>query len=376
MTAKQAGCGCASSIVQVYHCNRYSEPVLKQASDRCLDRIQAAAPGYTGRTCRDCKQERKIERFDAAAHLAALPYHSVSRRVAAVTCHFNPHNSEARRRCWAMFAQQFPRVGLELFAAEGSLDGRWELPDIPNVFRFDLDPQACLFAKENLLNLAFARLPDHLDRVLWIDSDVLLLPHDYADRLSDALDRAPVVQGFRDLAYLDQEGRPETGWRPSLAWANERAGTASANHHAGDSYPGLVWAAHRQTLVDAGGLYDRAITGGGDVAWSTACYGDETVPYMRYWSDRLIASVQRYRERAHPCIPRVGCVDAKGVHLYHGKLRSRQYAKRNQILTEVGFDPDLHLDYAPNGTLRWSREAPGVLRMAVRDYMHGRREDE
>jgi len=376
INGRVAGCGCSSSTVEVYRCSRFGEPVVKHAAARCRNDIAAVAPGYTGRTCRDCRPAPQPDRFDATSHLARFPYHAVSRRIAAVTCHFNPHGSEARRRCWGLFSQQFPRIGLDLFAAEGSIDGRWELPDGPGVLRFGLDPEACLFAKENLLNLTIQRLPDRFDRVLWLDSDVLMLPHDYADRLADSLDRHRVVQSFRELRYLGPNGEPETGWRPSLGFSNARAGTSSANHHAGGSYPGLAWAADRQLLADVGGLYDRVITGGGDVAWATACYGDVSVPYMRYWSPRLIAAIGRYRERVHPLVPSVGYMDARGVHLYHGRLASRQYRQRNEILQAVDFDPDRHLDYSPNGTLRWSSEAPAALRQAVRDYMHGRKEDE
>ena len=374
VTGRAAGCGCGSTSVDVFQCERFTEPVLVHAAERCGDAIREAVPAFTGRTCRACRP--LPERFDAATHLARFPYHAVSNHTAAVACHFNPHGSEARRRCWGLFAQQFPLIGLELFVAEASLDGRFEIPSGLGVLQLDLDPDACLFAKENLLNIAIDRLPDRFDRVLWIDSDVLMLPHDYADRLADALDRHRAVQAFRELRYLGPNGEPETGWRPSLGWSNARAGTSSANHHAGGSYPGLAWAADRQLLADAGGLYDRVVTGGGDVAWATACYGDESVPYMRYWSPLLIADIGRYRERVHPLVPSVGFVDAAGVHLYHGKLASRQYVRRNEILTEVGFDPQTHLDYSPNGTIRWSAAAPGELRQAVRDYMHGRREDE
>lgn len=53
-----AGCGCGSSRVDVYRCSRFGEPVLKQAAQRCLEKIAAAAPGYAGRTCRECPVPR------------------------------------------------------------------------------------------------------------------------------------------------------------------------------------------------------------------------------------------------------------------------------------------------------------------------------
>jgi hypothetical protein len=79
---------------------------------------------------------------------------------------------------------------------------------------------------------------------------------------------------------------------------------------------------------------------------------------------------------AHEHITSVGFAPSRGVHLYHGHLKNRQYASRNEVLRMVQFDPQRHLDYSPNGTLRWSPEAPAELRAAVRAYIHGRREDE
>jgi len=51
----RAGCGCGGTTVEIYECRYFHEPVLKQAAARCLEKIQATAPGYTGRTCRECK---------------------------------------------------------------------------------------------------------------------------------------------------------------------------------------------------------------------------------------------------------------------------------------------------------------------------------
>lgn len=61
VTGQQAGCGCGGSVFEVYQClhpEHHNEPVLKQADARCLEKILAKAPGYTGRTCRECPVPR------------------------------------------------------------------------------------------------------------------------------------------------------------------------------------------------------------------------------------------------------------------------------------------------------------------------------
>lgn len=54
-----AGCGCASTPVEVFRCQRHHEPVLKQAAARCLDKIRARFPDYAGRTCRECQEPQE-----------------------------------------------------------------------------------------------------------------------------------------------------------------------------------------------------------------------------------------------------------------------------------------------------------------------------
>lgn len=344
---------------------------------RLFRRAVAIDPPPTARVTRS--QRRRPDPpgdapFDVDVYLQSIPYHAVSHRTAAVACYFNPHAGQARRRCYETFARQFPRLGLELFTAEGALDDRWEVPDGPNAWRFDLDPQAHLFAKENLLNLVIARLPDRYDRVAWIDGDVVLLSHDYADQLSAALDKHIVVQGFSELRYLNPDGTSETGWRRSLASVNVKDHTRLAYEK--NSYPGLVWAASRELLTAVGGLYDRVVTGGGDNAWAASVYGVRDVSYMENWSPLMKADVLRYGERVSPLVPSIGCVPVRGLHLFHGHLKNRQYIERNRMLKRIDFDPQRHLEYAPNGTLRWSAAAPAELRNAVRAYIHGRKEDE
>lgn len=59
LTGSTTGVGCSSAPVEVYRCSHFNEPVLKHAAARCLERIAARVPGYTGRTCRECVVPRE-----------------------------------------------------------------------------------------------------------------------------------------------------------------------------------------------------------------------------------------------------------------------------------------------------------------------------
>lgn len=89
ITGRVAGCGCSGSTVEVYRCEKFNEPVLKQAAARCLEKIQAKAPGYTGRTCRECKipMQKKETEPDVRSELyhRARSYPATTATAPAVT---------------------------------------------------------------------------------------------------------------------------------------------------------------------------------------------------------------------------------------------------------------------------------------------------
>lgn len=55
ISAKEAGCGCASTKVDIYRCYLFDEPVLKRAAKRCLPELRGTIDGFTGRTCQECE---------------------------------------------------------------------------------------------------------------------------------------------------------------------------------------------------------------------------------------------------------------------------------------------------------------------------------
>jgi hypothetical protein len=59
INARKAGCGCASSVVQVFRCQYFDEPVLRSSPERCAEAIREQLPAYTGRTCRECSVWRE-----------------------------------------------------------------------------------------------------------------------------------------------------------------------------------------------------------------------------------------------------------------------------------------------------------------------------
>ena len=71
---------------------------------------------------------------------------------------------------------------------------------------------------------------------------------------------------------------------------------------------------------------------------------------------------------------RVGCLDQKLYHLWHGDLRDRRYRERHEGLRRFDFDPEKDLALSESGCWRWASHKPEMHRY-VNDYFASRRED-
>ena len=55
ISGRTAGVGCSTSRVDVYWCNYFEQPILKQSPTRCRQKVAEEVEGYTGRTCKECQ---------------------------------------------------------------------------------------------------------------------------------------------------------------------------------------------------------------------------------------------------------------------------------------------------------------------------------
>ena len=141
--------------------------------------------------------------------------------------------------------------------------------------------------------------------------------------------------------------------------------------------------ARRSYLDGIGGLWDRNIVGGGDVAFYCAVV-DNHETWNRY-RDRhnkqnpLFAG--QFNEWVqHATMARNGLpatnLESEAIHLYHGSRENRQYVSRERIMIDHKFDPYKHIRITASGLLEWTQNAPEGLKRDVRAYFEGRREDE
>jgi hypothetical protein len=116
-----------------------------------------------------------------------------------------------------------------------------------------------------------------------------------------------------------------------------------------DYHPGFAWAFRRKTFRDLGGFYSNAIVGGGDMLFTYNFFRD-TIPQT--WNTARI-SIERWPEYHNNFLrvaPKVGFIEIRALHLFHGLQLNRQYTSRyKKLAEEFSGKWDDHMKYNEDG---------------------------
>lgn len=310
-------------------------------------------------------------------------------RLWAVTCYFNPVGSARRLQNYRVFRA---RLDVPLLTVEWSNEGRFELGEDDAEILVRLESPDLLWQKERLLNLAIRALPEEVDRVAWLDCDVVLERDDWPREALRLLDRYPLLQLFERFHDLSREAPPgaadsrfSMNSGDSFVVAKRVKGRGRALRELSDPggsvrvlrsvCSGMAWAGTREVL-QRHGLYDACILGGGDQAFAYAARGEHEGAVQGWITNTR--QRQHYLEWADAFSRAVGsgvaCLEGTIFHLWHGELRDRRYRERNRQLARFDFDPFEDIALAENGCWRWNSDKT-ALHAYLRRYFASRNED-
>lgn len=303
----------------------------------------------------------------------------------AVTSYFNPARYRRKLDNYRAFRRHLtaPLVCLELsFSDDFALGPN----DAETVIR--LRGGSVLWQKERLLNIALAALPASCEAVAWVDCDVIFEQSDWPDLARRALRDRQLVQLFRTRCNLARTAGPDP---VDLSQVDAQAvslgyklagGTATPDDVRRSDAPltlastaGIAWAAHRDLLARHG-LYDACILGTADRVIASAAIGR-----LDYGRDAILMNDQQfthYRAWAQPFFGavqgKVGYIEGRAYHLWHGALQDRRYHERHEGLRRYDFDPAIDIAPEASGCWRWSSDKPD-MHDYVRAYFEARNED-
>jgi hypothetical protein len=306
-------------------------------------------------------------------------------RLWAITCHFNPAGYVRRVENYRHFHH---RLAVPLVTVELSFDGTFQLRHEDADIVVQLRGGDVMWQKERLLNIALRHLPDHCDKVAWLDGDVVFGSDDWVGQAETALEQFPLLHLFHERHDLPREVGPDrlpswTSSVPAVSMIHRMAAEGVAPGEMLLTHPrrgrrsanGLAWASPRAVL-ETHGLYDACILGSGDRAVLCAALG--TFDYCIRGLRMNARQEAHYLAWARPFFAavrgRVGYIPGRASHLWHGEVADRQYGARDEALQAFDFDPFADIALDDSGAWRWSSDKP-ALHAFLRQYFESRNED-
>jgi hypothetical protein len=299
--------------------------------------------------------------------------------VWAITSYYNPVRYNRRLSNYRLFRT---KLDVPLVTVELSFDGRFDLKESDADILIQISGGAVLWQKERLLNVALRAVPSEVNRIAWIDCDLILECPDWVENATRQLDKFDLVQLFSDAIHLKSEEYQSTSLNavnfesvPGIAGLSDAREVITVQSNRNYYQSGFAWAAKRQ-LLEEHGFYDAAIIGGGDCMMVAAVFGQFDGIAQRF----LLNEMRRrhYMEWAVPfhdsVAERIGQVPGTIYHLSHGDLKNRRYGDRHVSLSAHDFDPGVDLRVGTHGAWEWAR--PKLeLETFLKSYFVDRAED-
>ena len=262
------------------------------------------------------------------------------------------------------FLRQLAAEGIPVFVAELAYDSDpWLLPDSPNVVRLRTGRGNVMWHKENLLNLAEKIVPPEINALAWIDADIWFERLDWFQAVEDALDSYGALQLFETVVSCGRDGaRQRVGRGAGFAGFLDVSKTT----------PGFAWAARRSLWSKVGGLFERAVIGGGDMVNASAWLPTDPPPYewLNYGGLADALAVSR-----NWCSEQGGCSGIAGTiwHEWHGDVQNRRYVERHAMMKALDITRDLVK--REDGLLEFHPGVSEHLRRDISEYFCSRDED-
>jgi hypothetical protein len=290
-----------------------------------------------------------------------------------ITSYFNPIGYQKFRDNYTQFRKhlQYPLITVEL-----SFDNQPFFID--DAIHIRGNKNNVLWQKERLLNIAIENLPNNVDKIAWLDADIIFHNSNWYKETEKMLDSKPVCQLFE---YI-YEKTPDHVRPEEATYARDGLGIGFAKYHVDNMEvrkglwpkPGLCWGFRRDCLPN--GLYDKCIVGNNDLYQLIAWMGHWYHPILETMNKSTCKDFLLTRYKDYELVKGdIGYINGTLEHLYHGTFSNRKYVQRNEISKKYNFDATADITLDNNNIYKWQTYKP-KLHTEIYNYFYGRRDDE
>jgi hypothetical protein len=254
--------------------------------------------------------------------------------TAVLLAFYNPAGFKRILRNMLYIIQSLKEKEIPYFLVECVFNGA--APQIPDATMI-LHSNSYMFYKEQLINKLETVIPEQYTKLVCIDGDILFDTPDWIDQISVKLDTDDIIQPFSQACWLTPDNTKIRSKKPSyaLGLVQKRLGPKRSIHM---FHPGFAWAFKRDIFRKIGGFFSHAIVGNGDMLFVFNFFKDEVPPY---WVDEVLRtrfildSWPAYNANFRSVKPKVGYLDNKALHLFHGVRQNRQYTTRYKSIAHL-----------------------------------------
>jgi hypothetical protein len=247
--------------------------------------------------------------------------------IAILLAFYNPAKFKRILNNILYIIQILKEKNIPVFIAECVFDD--SAPAIPGA-DLVLRSNSYMFYKEQLMNKLEKLVPEKYTKLVMLDGDIIFDSPDWVDQISITLDTHDIVQPFSKACWLMPGNKIIRSWKYSFGYALTRKIPVDLeNLHV--YHPGFAWAFKRKTFRDLGGFYPNAIIGNGDMLFTFNFFQD-SIPDT--WLDESIktritvGAWPEYHAKFKKISPKLGIIDVRALHLFHGLTINRQYKTR------------------------------------------------
>lgn len=256
--------------------------------------------------------------------------------IKCICTYFNYYNDSVRKNNYIEFRKRFNHDITTVEVAKN----KSEL-FIDDAIQIVAKKENLIWQKERCFNIALESLPQNVDKIVWVDTDIIFHNENWIEDLDKTLDDHPFAQPFERVVELHNDYNHNLN---CFSYAKLLYDKIHYGSEIGISTaPGLSWGCRRSVLPN--GFYDKHILGSNDAMQIYAWIGDIFNKKILQMPNSLILDFLEYYKKIENCNGKQISY-CKGVveHLYHGSFRKRGYNSRGKLLTNNFDVKDIEID--------------------------------